>query len=55
MGGLSHYLLAEELDDLMSTIVADYKDKVVFEFNIGDSYEGRPIKAYAFMLGTTKE
>ena len=39
----------------MGSIVADYKEKVVFEFDIGNSYEGRPIKAYAFMLGTTKE
>lgn len=55
MGGLNHYLLTEELEDLMSTILADYQDKVVFQFDIGDSFEGRPIKAYAFMLGTTKK
>jgi hypothetical protein len=55
LGGLNYYLLAEELENLMGSIVADYKEKVVFEFDIGNSYEGRPIKAYAFMLGTTKE
>jgi len=55
LGGLTHYLFAEELQDLLSTIVADYEEEVVFEFKIGDSFEGRPIMAYAFMLGTTKE
>ena len=39
----------------MGTIIADYKDEVVFNFDLGDSFEGRPIKAYALMLGTTEE
>ena len=55
MGGLNHYLFVEELEDLMGTIIADYKDEVVFNFDLGDSFEGRPIKAYALMLGTTEE
>jgi len=30
----------------------DYGDKVVYKFNFGKSTEGRPLDAYAFMLGT---
>lgn len=52
---MANYLAAEELHDLLDSIVADYEDEVVYSFSIGDSYEGRPIMAYAFMLGTTKD
>ena len=55
VGSLGQYLLKEELDDLMASIVAEYREKVVYDIEIGKSYEGRPIMAYAFMLGTTKE
>lgn len=52
---MENYLGAEELTDLLDSVVGDYGDKVVFPFSIGDSYERRPIMAYAFMLGATKE
>ena len=38
----------------MESMVEDYPE-VVYEFEIGLTYEKRPIKAYAFMLGTSDE
>ena len=48
LGGV--YMTMKEIDDLMQSILKDYKDEIVFDVEIGKSHEGRPIMAYAFML-----
>ena len=35
-------------------MMADYKDELIYDMELGKSIEGRPIMAYVFMLGTTK-
>ena len=55
IGSMANYLTGEELNDFLASVLADYEEELVFPFSIGDSHEGRPIMAYAFMLGTTKE
>ena len=55
IGSLGIYLSMFELEDLMQSIIADYKQEVVYDFILGESKEGRPINGYAFMLGTDSE
>ena len=43
-----------ELEDLLQSMMADYKDELIYDMELGKSIEGRPIMAYVFMLGTTK-
>ena len=54
IGDLGLYLTTPQLADLMDSMVKDYKNEVVYDFDIGISPENRPIKAYAFMLGTNE-
>ena len=55
IGNLGNYLEAEELNDLLDSIMDTYGNEFVYEFSIGQSAEGRPIRAFAFMTGTTPE
>ena len=54
IGSLGPYLTMSELDDLLQSMMADYKDELIYDMELGKSVEGRPIMAYVFMLGTTK-
>lgn len=53
-GSLGNYLTMGELDDLLGSMLADYEGEVVYRYEYGTSYEGRPLTAYAFMLGTSQ-
>ena len=55
IGSLGAYLKISELEDLFESMLEDYEGEVIYDMELGKTFEGRPIMAYVFMLGTTEQ
>jgi len=49
VGRVETYLAMDELDDLMFWLMGSYRDSVLMQIQIGETYEWRPIWAYVLM------
>ena len=48
------YLTMDELDDLFQSMLKDYRGELIYEMEIGRTFEDRSMMAYIFMLGSTE-